>query len=38
MERALVETLDEELDYRIGRSIPKGDSFCEHILCRKADP
>jgi hypothetical protein len=38
MERALVETLDEDLDYRIGRSIPKGDAFCEHILCRKANP
>jgi hypothetical protein len=37
MERALVETLDEDLDYRIGRSIPKGDPFCEHILCRKGD-
>jgi hypothetical protein len=35
MEKALVETLDEDLDYRIGRSIPKGDPCCEHILCKK---
>ncbi len=35
MEQALVTTLDENLEYRIGRSIPQGDSFCEHILCRK---
>jgi len=35
MEQALVTTLDETLDYRIGRSIPRGDPFCEHILCRK---
>ena len=37
MERALVETLDENLDYRIGRSIPKGDPCCEHILSRRMD-
>ena len=35
MEQALVSTLDEELEHRIGRSIPRGDPFCEHILCRK---
>ncbi len=35
MEQALVSTLDDGLDYRIGRSIPQGDSFCEHILCKK---
>jgi hypothetical protein len=35
MEKALVETLDDTLDYRIGRSIPQGDPLCEHILCRK---
>ena len=34
MEHALVTTLDETLEYRIGRSIPRGDSFCEHILCK----
>ncbi len=38
MEQALVETLDEDLEYRIGRSIPKGDPCCEHILCLKGDP
>ena len=32
MEKALVRTLDENLEYRIGRSIPKGDPCCEHIL------
>jgi len=37
MEQALVEALDEDLEYRIGRSIPKGDPCCEHILCRKGD-
>jgi hypothetical protein len=35
MEKALIDTLDEGLDYRIGKSIPKGDAFCEHILCVK---
>ena len=28
-------TLDDSLDYRIGRSIPKGDPCCEHILCAR---
>ena len=37
MEQALVGSLDENLDYRIGRSIPKGDPCCEHILCLKRD-
>lgn len=32
MEQALVAALDPDLDYRIGRSIPKGDPYCEHIL------
>lgn len=36
MEQALVAALDEDLEYRIGRSIPQGDPFCEHILCRKS--
>jgi hypothetical protein len=36
MEQALVATLDEELDYRVGCSIPQGDPVCEHILSRKA--
>jgi hypothetical protein len=35
MEQTLVATLDEDLDYRIGCSIPQGDPYCEHILCRK---
>lgn len=37
MEQALVATLDENLVYRIGKSIPKGDSCCEHILRTRAD-
>jgi hypothetical protein len=37
MEKALVRTLDENLDYRIGRSIPKGDPCCEHILSLGTD-
>lgn len=36
MEQALVAELDETLDYRVGRCIPRGDPYCEHILCRKA--
>ncbi len=35
MEQALVTALDESLEYRIGRSIPQGDPYCEHILCKK---
>jgi hypothetical protein len=35
MEQALVTTLDDELEYGIGRSIPAGDSCCEHILRRR---
>jgi hypothetical protein len=38
MEQALVRTLDDQLEYRIGRSIPQGDPFCEHILSRRPDP
>jgi len=38
MEQALVTALDEDLDYRIGGSIPKGDPCCEHILSLKAPP
>ncbi len=34
MEQALVATLDDSLEYGIGRSIPQGDAFCEHILSR----
>jgi hypothetical protein len=32
MEKALVEELNADLTYRIGKSIPAGDSYCEHIL------
>jgi hypothetical protein len=32
MEKAVVETLNPELTYRIGKSIPAGDSYCEHII------
>jgi hypothetical protein len=35
MEQALVAGLDDELDYRVGRSIPQGDPCCEHILSRR---
>ncbi len=36
MEESLVAALDHTLEYQIGRSIPGGDAFCEHILCRRA--
>jgi len=36
MEQALVATLDDRLEYRVGRSIPRGDSCCEHILCTRS--
>jgi len=36
MEESLVTTLDPDLTYRIGRSLPKGDACCEHILSRRA--
>ncbi|MBN2318165.1 MAG: hypothetical protein JXR49_03775 [Acidobacteria bacterium] len=32
MERTVVEELNPELTYRIGKSIPAGDAFCEHIV------
>jgi hypothetical protein len=38
MEQALVTTLDDSLDYRVGRSIPQGDPCCEHILTRRSHP
>ena len=37
MERAVVEGLNPGLTYEIGRSIPAGDSFCEHIIKVKKD-
>jgi hypothetical protein len=35
MERTVVEELNPELTYRIGKSIPAGDPYCEHILLHK---
>lgn len=35
MEINLVRALSPELDYRIGKCVPAGDEYCEHIVCRK---
>lgn len=32
MEKTVVEELNPRLSYRIGKSIPAGDAFCEHII------
>jgi predicted ArsR family transcriptional regulator len=32
MEKAVVEELNPNLTYRIGKSIPAGDAYCEHII------
>jgi len=32
MEKAVVEELNPDLRYRIGKSIPAGDAYCEHII------
>ena len=32
MEKTVVEELNPTLTYRIGKSIPAGDKYCEHIL------
>lgn len=32
MEKTVVEELNPALTYRIGKSIPAGDSYCEHIV------
>ena len=32
MEKTVVEELNPDLTYRIGKSIPAGDDFCEHII------
>jgi hypothetical protein len=32
MEQTVVEQLNPLLTYRIGKSIPAGDAFCEHII------
>jgi hypothetical protein len=36
MEKTVVEELNPALTYRIGKSIPAGDSCCEHIIEIKA--
>jgi hypothetical protein len=35
MEKTVVEALNPNLTYRIGKSIPAGDSYCEHIVEQK---
>ena len=37
MEKAVVEELNPKLSYRIGRSVPAGDGYCEHIIEVKKD-
>jgi hypothetical protein len=32
MEKTVVEKLNPDLMYRIGKSIPAGDAYCEHII------
>ena len=32
MEKALVETLCKDLKYYIHKSIPRGDSYCDHVI------
>jgi len=32
MEKTVVEELNPNLRYRIGKSIPAGDAYCEHII------
>ena len=32
MEKTVVEELNPSLRYRIGKSIPAGDAYCEHII------
>ncbi|MFH2046153.1 MAG: hypothetical protein ABIK92_13505 [Pseudomonadota bacterium] len=32
MEKTVVEVLNPKLKYSIGKSIPAGDSYCEHII------
>lgn len=38
MEKAVVEELNPDLSYRIGKSIPAGDTYCEHIIEAKPQP
>jgi hypothetical protein len=35
MEKTVVEELNPELIYHIGKSIPAGDAYCEHIIEKK---
>lgn len=35
MEKTLVEKSNPQLTYRIGKSIPAGDPYCEHIIEKK---
>jgi hypothetical protein len=35
MEKTVVEELNPQLTYRIGKSIPAGNPYCEHIIERK---
>jgi hypothetical protein len=35
MEKTLVATLDDSLEHRVGKMIPRGDPCCEHIVARK---
>jgi len=32
MEKTVVEELNHDLTYRIGKSVPAGDAYCEHII------
>ncbi len=38
MEKTVVEELNPDLTYRIGKSIPGGDNCCEHIIEIKRKP
>jgi hypothetical protein len=35
MEKTLVETLGHNLCYKILKSIPSGDPYCDHVICLK---
>lgn len=35
MEKSLVATLDDSLEHRVGKMIPRGDPCCEHIVVRR---
>ena len=38
MERAMVESLGENVRYYIERSIPGGDAVCDHVIARRTRP